>query len=185
MFTEDYLLHNVLVRGEVSNCKYHASGHIYFTLKDASGTLSCVMFAGRRRGLSFHMQNGDQVIVAGAVDVYAKTGSYQLYANQIIRDGVAVEISPDSRGRSLYLVVGMEGVTEIEVSTPTTSGGCIHADGSPLKKGEKLWLEQADSLAGVSIIARDKYGEILWMADFPKNEDSEHYIIDDWIITVE
>ena len=88
MFTEDYLLHNVLVRGEVSNCKYHASGHIYFTLKDASGTLSCVMFAGRRRGLSFHMQNGDQVIVAGAVDVYAKTGSYQLYANQIIKDGV-------------------------------------------------------------------------------------------------
>ena len=88
MFTEDYLLHNLLVRGEVSNCKYHASGHIYFTLKDASGTLSCVMFAGRRRGLSFHMQNGDQVIVAGAVDVYAKTGSYQLYANQIIRDGV-------------------------------------------------------------------------------------------------
>ncbi len=88
MFTEDYLLHNLLVRGEVSNCKYHASGHIYFTLKDASGTLSCVMFAGRRRGLSFHMQNGDQVIVAGAVDVYAKTGSYQLYANQIIRDGI-------------------------------------------------------------------------------------------------
>ena len=88
MFTEDYLLHNVLVRGEVSNCKYHASGHIYFTLKDASGTLSCVMFAGRRRGLSFHMQNGDQVIAAGAVDVYAKNGSYQLYANQIIRDGV-------------------------------------------------------------------------------------------------
>ena len=88
MFTEDYLLHSVLVRGEVSNCKYHASGHIYFTLKDASGTLSCVMFAGRRRGLSFHMQNGDQVIVSGAVDVYAKTGSYQLYANQIIPDGV-------------------------------------------------------------------------------------------------
>ena len=88
MFTEDYLLHNLLVRGEVSNCKYHASGHIYFTLKDASGTLSCVMFAGRRRGLSFHMQNGDQVIVSGAVDVYAKTGSYQLYANQIIKDGV-------------------------------------------------------------------------------------------------
>ncbi len=88
MFTEDYLLHSVLVRGEVSNCKYHASGHIYFTLKDASGTLSCVMFAGRRRGLSFHMQNGDQVIAAGSVDVYAKTGSYQLYASQIIRDGV-------------------------------------------------------------------------------------------------
>lgn len=88
MFSEDYLLHSILVRGEVSNCKYHSSGHIYFTLKDASGTLSCVMFAGRRRGLSFRMQEGDQVIVAGAVDVYVRDGRYQLYAEQIIRDGV-------------------------------------------------------------------------------------------------
>ena len=88
MFTEDYLLRDVLVRGEVSNCKYHASGHIYFTIKDASGTLSCVMFAGRRRGLSFHMQNGDQVIVGGMIDVYARSGSYQLYAGRILRDGV-------------------------------------------------------------------------------------------------
>lgn len=88
MFSEDYLLHSILVRGEVSNCKYHSSGHIYFTLKDASGTLSCVMFAGRRRGLSFRMQEGDQVIVAGAVDVYVRDGRYQLYAEQVIRDGV-------------------------------------------------------------------------------------------------
>ena len=88
LFTEDYLLRDVLVRGEVSNCKYHASGHIYFTIKDASGTLSCVMFAGRRRGLSFHMQNGDQVIVGGTIDVYARSGSYQLYAVRILRDGV-------------------------------------------------------------------------------------------------
>lgn len=88
MFTEDYLLHNVLVRGEVSNCKYHTSGHIYFTLKDASGTLSCVMFAGRRRGLSFPMQNGDQVVVSGSIEVYERAGSYQLYAVRIVRDGV-------------------------------------------------------------------------------------------------
>lgn len=88
MFSEDYLLRNVLVRGEVSNCKYHASGHIYFTLKDASGTLSCVMFAGRRRGLSFPMQNGDQVIAEGTVDVYERAGSYQLYVVRIVRDGV-------------------------------------------------------------------------------------------------
>lgn len=88
MFTEDYLLHSILVRGEVSNCKYHSSGHIYFTLKDASGTLSCVMFAGRRRGLSFRMKEGDQVIVLGAVDVYVRDGRYQLYAERIIQDGV-------------------------------------------------------------------------------------------------
>lgn len=90
MFAEDYFLHSVLVRGEVSNCKYHSSGHIYFTLKDASGTLSCVMFAGRRRGLSFRMQEGDQVIVAGTVDVYVRDGRYQLYADQIIQDGIGL-----------------------------------------------------------------------------------------------
>lgn len=88
MFSEDYLLGSVRVRGEISNCKYHASGHIYFTLKDASGTLSCVMFAGRRRGLSFHMQNGDQVIAEGSVEVYERAGTYQLYASRIVRDGV-------------------------------------------------------------------------------------------------
>lgn len=58
MFQQDYLLHSVLVRGEVSNCKYHSSGHIYFTLKDETGTLSCVMFAGNRRGLAFPMKEG-------------------------------------------------------------------------------------------------------------------------------
>ena len=90
MFADDYILHSVLVRGEVSNCKYHSSGHIYFTLKDASGTLSCVMFAGRRRGLSFRMQEGDQVIVAGTVDVYELDGRYQLYADKIIQDGAGL-----------------------------------------------------------------------------------------------
>ena len=90
MFAEDYFLHSVLVRGEVSNCKYHSSGHIYFTLKDASGTLSCVMFAGRRRGLSFRMQEGDQVIAAGTVDVYERDGRYQLYADRIIQDGAGL-----------------------------------------------------------------------------------------------
>ena len=90
MFADDYILHSVLVRGEVSNCKYHSSGHIYFTLKDASGTLSCVMFAGRRRGLSFRMQEGDQVIVAGTVDVYERDGRYQLYADRILQDGAGL-----------------------------------------------------------------------------------------------
>ncbi|MDY6279826.1 MAG: exodeoxyribonuclease VII large subunit, partial [Roseburia faecis] len=84
MFRQDYLLSQVLVRGEVSNCKYHSSGHIYFTLKDEGGTLSCVMFAGnvRKGGLRFRMSEGDEVIVLGTVDVYEKTGSYQLYAQQ-------------------------------------------------------------------------------------------------------
>ncbi len=87
MFTQDYMLQALFVKGEVSNCKYHSSGHIYFTLKDQKGTLNCVMFAGNRKGLSFRMQEGQQVIVGGTVDVYERDGKYQLYARQIVLDG--------------------------------------------------------------------------------------------------
>ena len=87
MFTQDYMLQSLLVKGEVSNCKYHSSGHIYFTLKDQKGTLNCVMFAGNRSGLQFRMQEGQQVIVGGTVDVYERDGKYQLYARQIVLDG--------------------------------------------------------------------------------------------------
>ncbi len=83
MFTQDYLLQRLLVKGEISNCKYHPSGHIYFTLKDSKGTIGCVMFAGSREGLSFRLSEGQQVIVAGSVDVYERDGKYQLYARQI------------------------------------------------------------------------------------------------------
>lgn len=87
MFVQDYLLNRVSVRGEVSNCKYHTSGHIYFTLKDKSGTLSAVMFASQRKGLTFQLQEGQQVVVDGSVDVYERDGKYQLYAKAITRDG--------------------------------------------------------------------------------------------------
>ncbi len=87
MFTEDFLLRRISVKGEVSNCKYHTSGHIYFTLKDSGGTLSAVMFAGQRRGLKFRMAEGQQVVVKGTVDVYERDGRYQLYASEIELSG--------------------------------------------------------------------------------------------------
>lgn len=87
MFTQDYMLNRIYVKGEVSNCKYHTSGHIYFSLKDESGTIACVMFAGSRSGLAFRMQEGHQVIVLGSVNVYERDGKYQLYAKEIILDG--------------------------------------------------------------------------------------------------
>ena len=90
MFTQDYMLTRIYVKGEVSNCKYHTSGHIYFSLKDESGTIACVMFAGQRGGLSFHMSEGQQVIVLGSVNVYERSGSYQLYAKEIRLDGDGV-----------------------------------------------------------------------------------------------
>ena len=90
MFAQDFMLNRIYVKGEVSNLKYHTSGHIYFSLKDESGTIACVMFAGSRSGLSFRMEEGQQIIVLGAVDVYARDGKYQLYARKIVRDGVGL-----------------------------------------------------------------------------------------------
>lgn len=87
MFAQDFLLSELSVKGEVSNCKYHSSGHIYFTLKDEKGTISCVMFAGNRSGLAFRMVEGMQVVVKGTIDVYERDGKYQMYAKTIRQDG--------------------------------------------------------------------------------------------------
>lgn len=90
MFTQDYMLQSVMVRGEVSNCKYHPSGHIYFTLKDANAAIACVMFSADRKGLRFRMEGGQQVVVSGRVDVYERDGKYQIYVRQIELDGAGV-----------------------------------------------------------------------------------------------
>lgn len=88
LFMKDGRLNSIYIKGEVSNCKYHSSGHIYFTLKDAGGQMSCVMFAGQRKnGLKFQMAEGQSVIAFGSIGVYEKAGSYQLYANRITLDG--------------------------------------------------------------------------------------------------
>jgi len=87
MFVRDYALNNIYIKGEVSNCKYHTSGHIYFTLKDEKGQMACVMFAGQRDGLKFVMKEGQSVIALGSVSVYERDGKYQLYAKEIILDG--------------------------------------------------------------------------------------------------
>ena len=90
MFTQDFVLNRISIRGEVSNCKYHSSGHIYFSLKDETGTIACVMFAAQRSNLRFRMQEGQRVIVLGSVRVYERDGKYQLYANEIVLDGAGL-----------------------------------------------------------------------------------------------
>ena len=89
IFENDFALRQIAVRGEVSNCKYHTSGHIYFTLKDETGVLGAVMFRGSRpRGLRFQMRDGQQVIVRGSIEVFERDGRYQLYAREIVPDGL-------------------------------------------------------------------------------------------------
>ena len=87
MFEEDFALGQISIKGEVSNCKYHSSGHIYFTLKDKNSSISAVMFAGSRKGLRFDLQDVQKVIAAGSVNVYERDGKYQLYVKEITDDG--------------------------------------------------------------------------------------------------
>ena len=90
MFGQDYLLNRLYVKGEVSNCKYHTSGHIYFSLKDETGAIACVMFAAQRSNMKFRLSEGQRVIVLGSVRVYERDGKYQLYASDIVLDGIGL-----------------------------------------------------------------------------------------------
>lgn len=90
MFEQDFMMNRIYVKGEVSNCKYHSSGHIYFSLKDESGVIACVMFASQRKGLAFRMQEGQQVVALGSISSYERDGKYQLYAKEIILDGAGL-----------------------------------------------------------------------------------------------
>ena len=87
MFIRDYMLNNISVKGEVSNCKYHSSGHIYFTIKDRASQLSCVMFASMRKHLLFTLEEGQSIVVDGNIGVYERDGKYQLYARSITKEG--------------------------------------------------------------------------------------------------
>lgn len=107
MFTQDFMLQSICVRGEVSNCKYHSSGHIYFTLKDDKGTIACVMFAGSRAGLSFRLAQGQQVVVEGSIDVYERDGKYQMYAKSVTQDGVGLLYEKFERLKAELLEMGM------------------------------------------------------------------------------
>lgn len=118
MFTQDYMLNRIYVKGEVSNCKYHTSGHIYFSLKDESGTIACVMFAGQRGGLAFHMREGQQVVVFGGISVYERSGSYQLYAREIRLDGEGILYE---RFQALKQELGEMGMFAPEYKKPIPS----------------------------------------------------------------
>lgn len=84
-------MHNIIVQGEISNFKRHAaSGHIYFSLKDESAAINCVMFRSAASKLRFMPKNGDAVLACGSVSVYSKTGVYQLYVDRMLPQGTGL-----------------------------------------------------------------------------------------------
>lgn len=87
MFKNDSVLKWIHVKGEISNCVHHRSGHIYFSLKDASGVLPCVMFRGDNQKLKFRMEEGQKVVATGDISIYERDGKYQLIARDMALDG--------------------------------------------------------------------------------------------------
>ncbi len=114
-FDNDSRLLNISVMGEVSNCRPNQRKHLFFTLKDESGTISCVMFEGNRGGLSFVLGDGQQVVVHGYVTVYPRDGKYQLYADHITQAGAG---ALNERLKELKRKLGEMGMFDPQYKKP-------------------------------------------------------------------
>lgn len=115
LLEHDELLRAVWVRGEISNFKWHTSGHIYFTLKDDTTQIKCVMFRSSAARLRFRPENGMQVLVGGSVTVYERDGAYQLYAAEMEPAGVgALHLEFEQRKARL----AAEGLFDPEIKRP-------------------------------------------------------------------
>lgn len=84
----DSNLYNIIVKGEVSNCTYHTSGHVYFTLKDKTSTVRCVIFKNNALGLKFKIKDGLNIIVNGSLGIYSPRGDYQIICKTATEDGI-------------------------------------------------------------------------------------------------
>ncbi len=116
IITQDYMLKSISIKGEVSNCKYHSLGHIYFSLKDETGALPAVMFKKSTvDGLDFRLEDGQEVIVSGSMSVYERDGKYQLYANKITLDGVGKLYEEFER---LKMKLNDEGLFDCDLKKP-------------------------------------------------------------------
>lgn len=83
----DFILNNLSVKGEISNLKYHSSGHIYFSLKDEGGKINCVMFRSKAIMLKLTLEEGMGVVIGGRASIYPQNGSIQLYCDTIEKEG--------------------------------------------------------------------------------------------------
>lgn len=88
IFDGDDNLRQIFIKGEISNCKLHTRGHLYFTLKDETSRINAVMFASNVSSLKFKPADGTKVLVVGRVSVYETTGNYQIYVTDMIEDGI-------------------------------------------------------------------------------------------------
>ena len=87
-FDNDNNLINVYLKGEISNLKYHTTGHLYFSIKDENSKINAIMFSSSAKKLNFKPIDGSKVLIQGRISVYESTGSYQIYVSEMIEDGI-------------------------------------------------------------------------------------------------
>ena len=87
-FDNDNNLINVFLKGEISNLKFHSTGHLYFSVKDENSKINAIMFSGSAKKLNFKPVDGSKVLINGRISVYESSGSYQIYVNEMIEDGI-------------------------------------------------------------------------------------------------
>ena len=83
-FDNDTHLQTVFLKGEISNCKIHSTGHLYFTIKDETSRINAVMFASNAKGLIFKPSDGINILATGRISVYESNGNYQIYIDEMI-----------------------------------------------------------------------------------------------------
>ena len=123
----------------------------------------------------------------GTIELFMN-GKWWIFATEEARQKIQFPSIEDELSK-FYLTIGSEGVKSIKLSMPNSSGGFENADGSLLKKGERIWLENLDGytdLRGLTITALGENGEIIWTASIPDEEENKgftHLVNDDWEIT--
>ena len=115
LIEEDYTLSDLWLQGEVSNCKYHHSGHVYFTIKDARASLQAVMFERDARRLSFRLEEGMKIYARVRVTIYEKTGAYQAYVFDVEKQGKGILYEQFER---LKMKLQMEGLFDETLKKP-------------------------------------------------------------------
>lgn len=85
---QDPNLNHIFLKGEISNYKAHTRGHLYFTIKDESSRINAVMFSTQASKLNYALEDGMKVMITGRISIYEATGSYQIYVDEMIQDGV-------------------------------------------------------------------------------------------------
>lgn len=115
LLDNDRNLRSIWVRGEISNYKHHSSGHIYFTLKDASGSIKSVMFRSKAAQLVFQPEHGMRVVARGYVSVFPRDGQYQLYVEEMEPDGLgSLHLAYEQLKRRLEV----EGLFDVNLKKP-------------------------------------------------------------------